>query len=355
MVWVVPQNPRSSVNLGGKLLAGRPVEIGALARFQAPYSDGGWVDIYRMLDVVNNWRAAHSYPHNAATTTLKRKAGRVYLHALVSQRIKRLVSIRAKLERFPDLNLSQIQDIGGCRAIVSTVHQVRRLERMYTDYPIAENIQRIDDYIDEPRDSGYRGIHLIYKYQGMKPQWEGLKIEIQLRSRRMHAWATAVEIVGTFTQQALKASEGEEEWLRFFVLMASAIAGVERTADVPNAPASPRELKAELRESVRKLRVANVLEAYCNGLKIGLETPDPSAHWYVLVLDSNTKTVYTYGYPWNALTEAQARLEGVENEGTPGVDAVLASVDQVRNLKRAYPNYYLDSEVFLGLLHKAVA
>lgn len=41
-------------------------------------------------------------------------------NSLVAQRIKRLYSIRHKLKRFPTMRLTQIQDIGGCRAIVST-------------------------------------------------------------------------------------------------------------------------------------------------------------------------------------------------------------------------------------------
>ena len=51
-----------------------------------------------------------------------------------------------------------------------------------------------------------------------------MRIEIQFRSRLKHAWAAAVETVGTASGQALKSSEGDEGWLRFFVLMASEIA-----------------------------------------------------------------------------------------------------------------------------------
>jgi hypothetical protein len=69
-----------------------------------------------------------------------------------------------------------------------------------------------------PQKSGYRGIHLVYRYNGRKTEYNGLKIEIQIRTVIQHAWATAVETVGMFTQQALKSSQGEQDWLRYFAL-----------------------------------------------------------------------------------------------------------------------------------------
>ncbi|MBU6438396.1 MAG: hypothetical protein KGQ77_12790, partial [Betaproteobacteria bacterium] len=54
------------------------------------------------------------------------------------------------------------------------------------------------------------------------------KIEVQLRTRLQHAWATAVEIVDAFTGQALKSglklNSGDPKWRRFFALMSSVIA-----------------------------------------------------------------------------------------------------------------------------------
>ncbi len=45
-----------------------------------------------------------------------------------------------------------------------------------------------------------------------------LLIELQLRTRLQHEWATAVETMGTFLQSSLKSSQGPEEWLDFFSL-----------------------------------------------------------------------------------------------------------------------------------------
>jgi hypothetical protein len=81
-----------------------------------------------------------------------------------------------------------------------------------------------------------------------------------LRSRFQHAWAIAVEVVGAFTKQALKASRGEEDWLRFFLLISSDIAAREKTSPVHNTPGSPKQLKEELRTYVEGLGF--LLQAY---------------------------------------------------------------------------------------------
>jgi hypothetical protein len=119
------------------------------------------------------------------------------------------------------MKLSRIQDIGGCRVVVSSVLEVDELVEYYKRTSrIKHELVREDAYILEPPPSGYRGVHLVYKYiSDRRTTWNGLRIEIQLRSGLQHAWATAVETVGTFTQQALKSSQGGADWLRFFALI----------------------------------------------------------------------------------------------------------------------------------------
>jgi putative GTP pyrophosphokinase len=93
---------------------------------------------------------------------------------------------------------------------------------------------RHDDYVTAPKPSGYRSVHLRLRLPTVSSDrsstYNGLNIEVQIRSRLQHAWATAVVTVCTFTQQALKSSQGEGEWLRFFQLMSSEVAHVEAVA-----------------------------------------------------------------------------------------------------------------------------
>src|SRR5215472_16883524 len=132
----------------------------------------------------------------------------------------------------------------------------------------------------------YRSIHLVYKYHSDRNHtYNGLKLEIQLRSSLQHAWATAVEAVGTFTKQALKASIGESEWLRFFALMGTVIANRERTPLVPGTPINPSELRDELRHHVKTLRVEDHLRAWGAAFSSVQKQAETGAHYFLLQID----------------------------------------------------------------------
>lgn len=214
----VPQHSKNKVDAAGQALITLD-----------PWNDG----YDNALVVINNWRSSHSFPLNTFHVGLRRRVDRVDPGAVTSERIKRLSSIDQKLRRFKT-RLSQMQDIGGCRATVDSVDHVARLVRSYEQSDLRHHLDHRDDYIAKPQRSGYRGMHLIYRYiSDRKDTYNGLKVEVQIRSLLQHAWATAVETVGTFTRQALKSSQGEDDWLRFFSLVGSAFAMREATPLVP--------------------------------------------------------------------------------------------------------------------------
>ena len=110
------------------------------------------------LAIVNNWRAAHLYPMNTFTSTLHDKTKK-YPDAIIAQRLKRLPTIIEKLDRFSDMRLSQMQDIGGVRAILKDVRQVMELESIYlTKMRFGHKLKgHPKDYITNPKSDGYRG------------------------------------------------------------------------------------------------------------------------------------------------------------------------------------------------------
>jgi hypothetical protein len=337
--WTIPRYTATQVNVAGGVL------VDPLAEPEA--TD-------HALTVINNWRASHSFPLNTFAVWLRLKA-RPYRSSIVAQRIKRLSSIAAKLERFQWLQLSEMQDIGGCRAIVASVAQVYELVTAYQSSSIKHTLVDSDDYIRNPKRSGYRGYHLIYKYHSDRNlTYEGLKIEIQLRSRRQHAWATAVETVGAFTKQALKSSLGRPEWLRFFALMGTVIANGERSPIVPGTPADERLLSKELLHLAAELEVEKRLETYGGTLRL-LEGP-ANAHYFLLTLDSNKRRVRIQRFMLADLEQAQQEYATVEANirDQPGMDAVLVSVQSLNALRRGYPNYFLDTSVFLGEVRGAL-
>jgi Region found in RelA / SpoT proteins len=217
--------------------------------------------------VIENWRTSHGLPLNVFQAGLRSRARRVDHDIIVAQRMKRIISMMNKLHREPAMKLSQMQDLGGCRAILPDVGAVDALYGMYRgDEPLlqGEGSLKCYDYIRTPKDDGYRGIHIVGRYNARiasREPWNGQRIEIQLRSRLQHAFATTVETVTTFTREPLKFGAGPTKWRRFFSLMGSALAIREATSLVAGTPTNERELVKELREVTRTLKVRQRLNS----------------------------------------------------------------------------------------------
>jgi hypothetical protein len=325
------------------------------------WTEGAWNDYYKSLAVINNWRSSHAYPLNTFQVNLRATARRHDPDSLVAQRIKRLSSIAHKLDRLRSMKLSQMQDLGGCRAILQNIQQTRSV---FDYYLHKSNIKHerisVDDYLADPKSSGYRGIHLVYRYFSDKNKtvYNGLKIEMQLRSRYQHAWATAVETVGTFSGEALKSSLGSADWQRFFALMSSAIAIRERSPGVPETPASKRELISELKKYSRLLNVTNRLHEYSRALNkiTSAEGEIAGAHLYLLELDPAAGTLKITGFQAHEQEEADRRYAEAEaRKRGDSTDAVLVSVESVNSLSKAYPNYFADTRIFVELLNQALS
>lgn len=309
-------------------------------------------DIDFALAVINNWRAAHNSPLNTFQKRLRNVAKKINSDSLVAQRIKRLASIKLKLERFPTLKMAQIQDIGGCRAIMKDIYEVDRLVSVYKyeSRGMKHKLHNEDDYIQFPQETGYRGIHLIYKYKSDKnTHYDNLRIEIQVRTLLQHSWATAVETVGTFIKQSLKSSQGEPEWLRFFSLMSSAMAISEGKPTIPNTPQDYKELCEEISKLANTLNVVGHLTAFRESLTIiGGDRNVHNAHYYLMELDAAAASVNIWAYSQNQLSKASADYLTLEKRIiNDNRDVVLVSADSVEALRLAYPNYYLDTGLFL--------
>jgi hypothetical protein len=229
--------------------------------------DAPWAAHMGALEVINNWRASHSCPLNNFQTNLRSKVKNIQSEILVAQRIKRLESITAKLVRdqTSTMLLSQMQDIGGCRAVMRNPANVAKLIEAYRHARFDHKLRSEKDYINSPKEDGYRSYHLIYQYQSLSFQnaaYNNLRIEIQIRTLLQHVWATAVESVGAFTQQALKSAQGSQDWRLLFALMSSVIARIEKGPRVPNTPINDVELRSELRQLASQLDAVKTLQTY---------------------------------------------------------------------------------------------
>lgn len=322
------------------------------------------------MDVLSFWRFSHEIPLEVALSILQKATLEQDKNAIFAKRLKRYVSIVFKLKRFPKMKLKNMQDIGGCRGIVKDQKKLIKIVRVLRKMPEFKNSQgkiRYKNYIETPKEDGYRGYHLI----GSFPDAYGNKknIEIQLRTTLQHYWATALEIVDLFTGQALKSNQGDENWKRFFFSVGEQFSIMENIhlfnalepeeqfrSYVAALNASSENISSceSAQQCCHKLDVITKLDAFAASLKIiGDKIIDNPDSGYVLLkinIETHTLSSALFDKEENKLAEAQyieAEKESAEKNGTV---VALVSTTAVGGIKEAYPNYFADSTEFLKRL-----
>lgn len=336
----VSVSPKAEIVKAGKALAG-----------VLPWDDESRrEEIVKIFRVAWAWRDSHAYPMRILRRELGGKVRRVKAKGITAARMKRMSSIRKKLRRL-STTLLQIDDLGGCRAIVDSSRELAALVDAYRNADTLHAVKRDKSYIDEPRFGGYRSHHLVYAFAASEDDEEayaGRRVEIQLRTRLQHAWATAVEAVGLALDEDLKAGEGNPDWLRLFELMSSEFADAEGCPLVPYAPDRPARI-AELRELDGKLSAVQTLYNW-NAAIQQTEGMPTTGRYYRIRYDNNKKTVDVrtlYKFDWDS-------IHSLGDEAEKGVTTVLVEVDKVENLRDAYPNYFLDVTLFVENLERAL-
>ncbi|MEQ8258839.1 MAG: RelA/SpoT domain-containing protein [Alcanivorax sp.] len=316
----------------------------------ATQEDRSWA-----MDVLSNWRGIHSYPINTFQATLRDKLRNIDTDALVAQRLKRAPSIISKLQRFPGMKLSRMQDIGGLRAVVSDLRKVFKLKENYKKSRFQHELVGEKDYIESPKETGYRGIHLIYKYKNNRVNhYDGLQLELQLRTRLQHAWATSVETMGTFLNHALKSSEGPEEWLNFFGLTGSAFALYEGCNPVPGYEALGEiETYEKVLSEAERLDVIDRLQAFAVAAH-SITNDNQGGSYHIVILRPHEKTVEIESFGKKKLPQANARYSDYESKIEAGDDiqVVLVATGSIDSLRQAYPNYFLDTHEFVNVIRR---
>lgn len=314
-------------------------------------------------EIFSNWRSAHAFPLNTITMDLRQKVNRIHKSALVVQRLKRTKSILGKLALKSSMRLTQMQDIGGCRAVVATIDDVYALRNQYRKSRSLHEFVTEDDYIAHPKASGYRGVHLVYRFQSRsRPQYNKLLFEIQLRTVTQHAWATAVETVGAVIGQALKSSEGEIAWLSYFQHAAIALEYTEQPSLSTPPFLSRGTVARTLADLHRRLEVQKKLTAYRAALKAAEQPSAKGAGYFLLVLLPEQPGLRVFAFDKRNAADAHEEYEKFERRlplrsrqlslfpelaDYSGAQVVLVGAESFKSIRDAFPNYYLDTQSFL--------
>ncbi len=273
---------------------------------------------------------------------------------IVAERLKRLDSILNKLNREPSMSLWTMQDLGGCRFIVSSVDDIYKYADQYEHSRKRHILKSEYDYVKNPKTSGYRSLHRVYEYHSDKKDTynKNMLIEIQYRTHLQHVWATAVETMGLFTNEAIKAGQGSRDVNRFFVLTSSLFAIREGQQIVPGTTPDVDELVHEIESINARYNYLELLQ----GINIAVEAQKRNqfirdAAYFILALDYDEHKLTVSPFRASDFEKANERYNSIEATRTDKkIDAVLVRVSSFDVLKKAYPNYFSDIKEFVHIV-----
>ncbi|HEY2631139.1 MAG TPA: RelA/SpoT domain-containing protein [Solirubrobacteraceae bacterium] len=213
----------SQVNKAARRLAQLRIELLSGAEFGPEKGRQAIAD----MGLVEGWRDMHAGPLRATSANLRHyirpHSATSSANVSVTQRLKKFSTILDKLNRYPTMQLSRMEDVGGVRAILpsqDTADEVtRRLRKNWT-------VHRYRDYVRDPKPSGYRALHLIVVKKGVK-------IELQIRTALQDLWANQVELDSRYLHVDFKSGKGSELVHAYYLAMSEFFAMREASEEPP--------------------------------------------------------------------------------------------------------------------------
>lgn len=315
-------------------------------------------DIEQAISVIQNYRAAHLYPLQIIKNLVWKHVRKLNLleTATIVRRLKRLPTIIDKLQRKTldgtsdnAISLKRMHDIGGCRVILDSLSDLKALNASLDASRSAHSV-KVYNYIDSPKATGYRGIHRVYKSYAngdYEHNWKGFLIEVQLRTRLQHLWATSVEIVDLIEKETLKTNPyaANNRWKRLFVIMGEFLAvsdGSYSLTEQKNA-----EYKAELTQLNHELSAYSKLDVFNRAFQMDeIKSKSKKSDFTLLVHDNELQTGRAYLY--SSTQRESALIHYAELEKKEQFNALLVAGSDLKSIEKAYPNYLNDTSEFLS-------
>ena len=164
-----------------------------------------------------------------------------------------------------------------------------------------------------------------------------------------HAWATAVETLGTIENKSFKSGEGPDSYKRFFKIV-SALFSMEENSPVLDElkDLSRSELIAELNNLENDLSIITKLR----GIAITsrhIESSAVMSDYFVMILNKQSNKLQLVPFTKKQIEMAESfySLQEKDSQADSNLSVVLVSAGDIKNLKKAYPNYFLDTQLFI--------
>ena len=293
------------------------------------------------VNILNNWREAHGPILDKYYDKCVKFANKIDKNIIVAQRLKRLPTIIDKLNRLDDMLLHRMQDIAGVRLIVKNMEELNIVAKKIHRW---KNFERSKDYINNPKPSGYRGLHYIFKENGYH-------VEIQLRTQLQHLWATAVETTDVFRGSEMKTRGDNTYWNDFFLSVSNAFAYIEESTVLPEySELGLIDTLIKMKSIIEQHDILNSLGTMAYTNEISKDSRFEKAYYILMDLDFDRKkcTVYCADEKdYSVLIKEYARLE---SDRSRKHSAVFVAVNDFKKLKDAYPNYFNDINSFRSII-----
>lgn len=296
------------------------------------------------LQVIEEWRAAHRAVLNTFQAILRIRAKGTGIK--VAQRHKRKRTIFDKLERLPNMSLSRMDDVAGCRLIFKRTKDLYAFRQKFHHARFNHKRRNPDnpdkyDYIKKPKSTGYRGVHDVYEYDVNSEAGKalaGLYIEIQYRTFVQHAWATAVEVIGLITESQPKFQKGDKRFEHAMALASEILARAHEDAKGPFPELTNQQLVTAFLTAEKEISLLDTLRS--------LNAADKT-----ISAKRNAILIFAEGRPlevrsFRDATEALRSLFALEKE-MPDRDIVLVRADTSDEIRLAFKNYFSDARDFI--------
>ena len=183
--------------------------------------------------------------------------------------------------------------------------------------------------------------------------FKGRKIEVQIRTKLQHLWATTVEVIDVIENETLKTRPdgANEDWKRLLVIMSKFFA-VEEGKDIMS-DAEHNEYKKELRELNDKLSVYQKLFSFQGALDVAEIKQKSTASAYTILSYHEEKNL-CWAFIFSKTDEEKALAKYAELEKEESLNVLLIAGSDIKSIEKAYPNYIIDTREFLERFSKIV-
>lgn len=313
-------------------------------------------DRKQALDDIQKWRDTHLFVMGKLNAQLKDLFAEYNVkYKFQSMRIKRMSSIEAKLRNNADkrMKLGGMQDIGGIRYVFEDMSSLDKVKDILDTFkPIDFTCKRKDDYIAKPKKSGYRSVHYVFQYSSEEEQYDKVSVELQIRTSVEHAWAMAVETASLISNTTLKAEKDDaEDWRGFFRLVSALFAQEEGKpvhedfvgySKVDFCKAYDEYKKKKLVDELKALHVTTA-NADFGGEERG---------FCVLTIDFVKHIVHAKIFGAKDSDAASVTFRNIETTINENEAALMVAIEKIKEIREAYPSYFLDTKAFLDYLDK---